>query len=385
MKIRIVSVDIDKVVPVDNSIDKPKGGNCYTLYVFKSSGLIKTKIGLSDFSPGDCVLLDPSAPVYIKCKHHDIAYDSISFKGSDATRLVQQVGIELNTLLTPLQTFFIDSIFDKIIKECRASDLLWERIVALLMDELLCKIYRFSKQDFVLSMPDHAQKLRDLRSEVHESFSKPWTIGQMANKMGLSPSRFASLYKKEFNTSPTEDLIRTRIDQAKRMLSTTKVSVKQVSQACGFESVHYFHRAFKKRNNITPKHFQNRKLSMKGSIPSEQKTFTLDGLSLESDFVGTIEIVNGEVFLHGSGKELDVFLGYDAESIKNKPLLNFIAPTHLEIAQETISNILEGKNVQDIDLDLITKSGDIKELEFSAIVKGKAMFWFARVTNSILS
>ena len=296
MKIRIVSVDIDKVVSVDNSIDKPKGGNCYTLYVFKSSGLIKTKIGLSDFSPGDCVLLDPSAPVYIKCKHHDIAYDSISFKGSDATRLVQQVGIELNTLLTPLQTFFIDSIFDKIIKECRASDLLWERIVALLMDELLCKIYRFSKQDFVLSMPDHAQKLRDLRSEVHESFSKPWTIGQMANKMGLSPSRFASLYKKEFNTSPTEDLIRTRIDQAKRMLSTTKVSVKQVSQACGFESVHYFHRAFKKRNNITPKHFQNRKLSMKGSIPSEQKTFTLDGLSLESDFVGTIEIVNGEFF-----------------------------------------------------------------------------------------
>ena len=142
------------------------------------------------------------------------------------------------------------------------------------MDELLSKIVRFAKQDFVLSMPDHSQKLRELRTEVHESFSKPWTIGQMASKMGLSASRFASLYKQEFSTSPTEDLIRTRIDQAKKMLSTTKVSVKQVSLACGFESVHYFHRAFKRRNNITPKHYQNHQLSMKGSIPASEKTFS---------------------------------------------------------------------------------------------------------------
>lgn len=381
MKVRVSSVDIDKKILKSTTFDEQKGSGSYTLFVFKSSGLIKTKIGLSDFSSGDCILLDPSAPHYVKCKHHDIIYDSISFKGSEAARLVQQIGIETNIILTPLQTFFVDSIFDKIVKESRAQDLHWERIVANSVDELLSKILRFSKQDFVLSMPDHAQKLRDLRSEVHESFSKPWTIGKMAVKMGLSPSRFASLYKKEFNTSPTEDLIRTRIDQAKKMLSATKVSVKQVSLACGFESVHYFHRAFKKRNNITPKHYQNKKLSTKGSIPSEEKTFTLDGLSLEADFLGTIEIINGEVYLHGTNKQLNDFLGYEPEIIATKPFLNFVAPTHLEIAQETLKNIVEGKNVQDISMDLITKSGEITCVEFSALVKGKALFWFARKSN----
>ena len=58
--------------------------------------------------------------------------------------------------------------------------------------------------------------------------------------MGLSTSRFASLYKNEFKISPTEDLIQTRIDQSKKMLSGSKVSIKKVSVACGFESVHYF-------------------------------------------------------------------------------------------------------------------------------------------------
>ena len=378
MKIRVLSVKLEEKVTKASNIDTQKGVGSYSLFVFKSSGLIKTSIGLSDFNPGDCILIDPTFPHYIKCKHHDIEYDSISFKGSDATRLIQQIGIELNVIVTPLQTYFIDSILDKIIKECRASDLLWERVVSSCMDELLSKIFRFSKQDFVLSMPDHAQKLRDLRSEVHESFSKPWTIGQMAGKMGLSPSRFASLYKKEFNTSPTEDLIRTRIDQAKKMLSTTKVSVKQVSVACGFESVHYFHRAFKKRNNITPKHYQNHKLSMKGSIPTDEKKFTLDGLTLESDFLGTIEIIDGEIFLQGSDQQLNEFLGYDSDTLGKKPFLNIVAPTHIEIAQETIKNILDGKNVQDISLDLITSKGEMTSIEFSALIKGKVLFWFAR-------
>jgi len=77
---------------------------------------------------------------------------------------------------SPLQSYFIDSLLDKIAKECRALDMHWERIISCTLDELLTKIVRFSKQDFVLSMPDHSQKLRELRMEVHETFHLPWTI-----------------------------------------------------------------------------------------------------------------------------------------------------------------------------------------------------------------
>ena len=216
MKIRILSIDIDKSEGNDTIIDKSKGVKNYTLYIFKSNALAKTSVGLTDVHAGDILFLGPGFPHYIRSKQGEWAYDAISFKGSDATRLVSQVGIELNSLNTPLQTYFADALLEKISKEIRSTDMLWERVVASCLDELLTKVVRFSKQDFVLSMPDHSQKLRDLRTEVHENFSKPWTIGQMASMMGLSASRFASLYKQEFTTSPTEDLIRTRITQAKK-------------------------------------------------------------------------------------------------------------------------------------------------------------------------
>jgi AraC-like DNA-binding protein len=234
MKIRVLSVNLGIRKGKDHFIDKVKGQKCYTLYVFKTSALAKTSIGLSEVDAGDCLLVSPTSPHYLKSKESIWEYDSISFKGSDATRLVSQVGLTCDVIHKPLQTYFIDALLDKIVKELRAMDMLYERVIGSTLDELLSKVVRFSKQDFVLSMPDHSQRLRDLRSEVHENFSKAWTIGQMADMMGLSASRFASLYKQEFEASPTEDLIRTRRAQAQKMLSATKVSVKQVSLACGF-------------------------------------------------------------------------------------------------------------------------------------------------------
>ena len=323
---------------------------------------------------GDCVLIAPGFPHYIKSKGEQWTYDSLSFKGTDASRLIGQLNFEVNEVYSPLQTYFIDALLDKISKECRSLDMMWDRVVASSVDELLTKIIRFSKQDFVLSMPDHSQNLRDLRSEIHENFHLPWTIKMMAEKLDLSSSRFASLYKQEFKTSPTEDLIRTRIAQAKKMLSTTKVSVKQVSVACGFESVHYFHRAFKKRIDITPKHYQNFKLSMKGSIPSTEKTFSLDGLSLDSDFSGTMEIIDGEIVFHGSNSEWSKFLGYPPEIFKEKPFLNFISPEDVDIARETVNNLIEGQNVKDVSVKLLKNDGTTAQIEFSAINRGSYFF-----------
>ena len=213
---------------------------------------------------------------------------------------------------------------EKISKEIKSGDTHYEQIISIYVQELFTKISRFVKQDFVLSLPDHAQKLRELRTEVHENFSKRWTIGNMAEIMNLSSSRFASLYKQIFNISPTEDLIRTRIDQSQKMLSATKVSIKKVSVACGFDSVHYFHRAFKKRIGITPKHFQNKMLTNHGSVPTDQNFQSLDSLSLTSDFTGILEIVSGEIVFHGIDTSWSEFLGYSAEELRNKPFMNFV-------------------------------------------------------------
>ena len=98
MKIRILSADIGVCRNKEHFIDKAKGVKNYTFYAFKSPALAKTSIGLNEVNAGDCLLVSPGSPHYLKSKDSEWEYDSIAFKGSDATRLVSQIGIECDTV-----------------------------------------------------------------------------------------------------------------------------------------------------------------------------------------------------------------------------------------------------------------------------------------------
>ena len=86
MKIRILSIEIGVTKEKDTLVDKAKGEKSFTLYFFKTAALAKTGIGLSEVNRGDCLLLAPDSPHYLRSKDVEWEYDVISFKGSDTTR-----------------------------------------------------------------------------------------------------------------------------------------------------------------------------------------------------------------------------------------------------------------------------------------------------------
>ena len=67
MKIRIVSLNKFLSVKQGDSLDIPKGKQNYSLS-FKSEALVKSNAGINDISSGDCILMSPSAPIFLKPK-----------------------------------------------------------------------------------------------------------------------------------------------------------------------------------------------------------------------------------------------------------------------------------------------------------------------------
>jgi AraC-like DNA-binding protein len=351
----------------------------FTFIVFHNPASVEINDSFFDASASSVLIRKPGVSLNIKASgNYALSYSLIRFQGSDATKIFSLSNAEANILLKPLQVHFTDSIFTKIQTELSLKAVNWECVVSAYILELLSKTFRLSNHDFVESLPDHAQNLRDLRAEIHENYFKPWKIDEMAEKMNLSTSRFASLYKSTFKISPTEDLIQTRIDQAKKMLSSSKVSVKKVSEACGFESVHYFHRAFKKRANSTPKHFQNRQFAQEGSVFTPERHFSLDRLTQLAEYSGIIEMINGELKFHGNTEHLSDLLGYDQEFLRDRPFMDFIAPEDIEVAKDGASKILKNKNILDLNIRLLAKNGERVSVQFSALLKGKNWYWFIK-------
>ena len=363
---------------LQNTLNLPASDNNFRFFRFKSEVFLSSDSGLAQSKPDDFYLRSPGTNLSIESKSNDDYYDEFVFSGVGAKKLVNLSSIDLNYLLSPLQSHFAESLFSKIQSEISNKHSYWKEVCASYLLELLTKTVRMVDHDLVETMPDHAQKLRVLRAEIHENFSAPWTINQMSEKMGLSTSRFASLYKQEFKISPTEDLIQTRIDQSKKMLSASKVSIKKVSAACGFESVHYFHRAFKKRVFITPKHFQNSKFVDEGSVSSDTRQFSLDRMLQQSEYSGIIEIIDGEIHFHGNTYHVSQLLGYTPEELREKPFNNFVAPISASAAEGGVAQILSNRNVLDLSVELLHEKGHSIPISFSALLKGKNWFWFIK-------
>jgi len=355
----------------------PKSNPNYSFIVFHNSATIEVDESLFDVSASSIFIRKPGASLLIKSLgNYSLSYSVLNFSGAEASKIFSISNAEPNLLLKPLQIHFTDSLLSKIKTELEHKGINWESVVCSYILELLSKTFRLCNHDFIEALPDHAQNLRDLRSEIHENYFMNWKIDEMAKKMNLSTSRFASLYKSTFKISPTEDLIQTRIDQAKKMLSSSKVSVKKVSEACGFESVHYFHRAFKKRANLTPKHFQNSQFAQEGSVFTPERHFSLDRLTQQAEYSGIIEKVDGELRFHGNTAHISDLLGYDQSTLRDRPIVEFVAPQDIHIAEEGVNKILKDKNILDLNIRLLSKSGEEIPVQFSALLKGKNWYWF---------
>jgi AraC-like DNA-binding protein len=84
-------------------------------------------------------------------------------------------------------------------------------------------------------------------------FSKPLPkIEEMARKVGMSPTKLKSLFKKMYNQSLYDYLNKSRLHQSRQMIVSNNTNIKEVSFACGFKSVQHFTTSFKNEFQMTP-------------------------------------------------------------------------------------------------------------------------------------
>jgi len=81
-------------------------------------------------------------------------------------------------------------------------------------------------------------------------------LADIANEVNLSVSRISHLFKEQMNLTPIEYLTEVRINHAKKLLKTNKITWQQIAFETGFSSENYFARTFKNKTGKTPKQFQ---------------------------------------------------------------------------------------------------------------------------------
>lgn len=103
-----------------------------------------------------------------------------------------------------------------------------------------------------------SDRLSDLAPWMTAHLDEDLSVEILAEKACLSPRQFTRCFKRTFGSAPGEFVANLRLDEARRRLSASSVTIEGVADSVGYASADNFRRAFERRFGIPPSTYRGR-------------------------------------------------------------------------------------------------------------------------------
>jgi transcriptional regulator GlxA family with amidase domain len=106
------------------------------------------------------------------------------------------------------------------------------------------------------SQASEMMSIRELQIWIAEHLGARLTMSCLADRMSMSVRNFERVFTREVGTTPSQYVLRLRVEAARRQLERTDQGLKQVASAMGFGSVDGMRRAFVRVLGISPRRYR---------------------------------------------------------------------------------------------------------------------------------
>ncbi|WP_337100571.1 AraC family transcriptional regulator [Paenibacillus sp. YIM B09110] len=114
---------------------------------------------------------------------------------------------------------------------------------------------------------DDIERLRQIEAFIEANLSEALTLDQISKHVHLHPNYLVRYFNKHFAVSPLKYLNRKRMQHARTLLGTTRLSIKEVAEQVGFPDTNHFAKAFRKEMSCSPTEYR-----MRSNDPSRKNT-----------------------------------------------------------------------------------------------------------------
>ena len=98
----------------------------------------------------------------------------------------------------------------------------------------------------------HTQ-LQQVLDYINTHLDRDLSLVKIAGVINISPTYFATLFKRATGISPHQYVIQQRVEQAKLLLSKTDLMIADIALQVGFSSQSHLTQQFKRLTSMTPK------------------------------------------------------------------------------------------------------------------------------------
>jgi PAS domain S-box-containing protein len=109
------------------------------------------------------------------------------------------------------------------------------------------------------SAPDPAYaEFAGVISHINRNFSQPMQVASLARMMSLSISQFERRFKQVFHETPMRFILKSRINEACKLLVNTRHSIAWIARATGFFDQSYFSKHFARSMGVSPRQYRDK-------------------------------------------------------------------------------------------------------------------------------
>lgn len=218
--------------------------------VIDGKAIYHTERGEFALEKGDIFFVLPSVSYKIK-PDDDFKYVYISYVGERASMIMDSLGIDSAHSVFKNYLDIVPLWYNAVRSEVSTSDMCTEGLL----------LYTFSRIEENLKKKEPQRDLpyditRKTKKYIDTNFFDiDFSIEKMSLVLSYNKKYISSVFKKDMKITVRQYLNFVRIQYACSLIDNGNISVKEISNMCGYKDPLYFSKIFKKTLGVTPKEY----------------------------------------------------------------------------------------------------------------------------------
>ncbi|AYA77489.1 hypothetical protein DOE78_19810 [Bacillus sp. Y1] len=211
---------------------------------------------------GDLIILNPLSDLEVKSYMDDplngisICFSNLHINGKQKGFLVESTVLPIINLQEEKKE--IHSYLKVILSEYYAKHAGYQDIISSILQTVVIKVTRLLQN--ANHHPSLSSVCLEVKKYIEDNFRQELTLNDLANLVYVSPYHLGHVFKEEVGLPPIQYMIQCRIEEAKRLLEHSDLSVREIALLIGYENANYFNLLFKKMTGSPPGKFRRMKV-----------------------------------------------------------------------------------------------------------------------------
>ena len=233
------------------------------LFHFVSSGELTHRSRNQTFiaARNEAALFDLRHPVeYCNAGVRPVQFLWVWFDGIGLEEICAELRLEDEPIFQGMNRFLVRELFSQLVATLERERPGYEVQLSAILGNLLAELCRVRPLPPLLRRGRLSVALspavRKVVTAVARKYAKRWTIKELSQWSGLSMYYFFRTFRREMGYTPMQYLNRYRIEQAKMLLTATRMTVEGIARQVGIPNRTHFAEVFHEITGVSPRQYR---------------------------------------------------------------------------------------------------------------------------------